>query len=87
MALQIRKSSYRGHDGFMVCGKDPKGRKVDVFCRTRRGALEMRDLIQEERDNDLKRMAEIFRRDTERDATLNEMAKRLIDALDRKEGQ
>lgn len=47
--MRILKSSYRGNDGFTICGTDPRGRSVRVFTRTRKVAEEVRDAL---KDND-----------------------------------
>ena len=33
--LAARRSVYRGFPGWLVCGIDAKGRRVDVFVQTR----------------------------------------------------
>lgn len=38
MALQIRKHTYRDRDGFLICGKDLKGRSLRIFTETRASA-------------------------------------------------
>ena len=36
--ISIRKSTYRGRAGFLICGTDPLGRRISIFTRTRESA-------------------------------------------------
>lgn len=40
--LQIRESTYRGEDGFLICGRDAYGRRAKVFTTTRASAEHIR---------------------------------------------
>ena len=43
--LQIRRKTYRGDDGFLICGRDGLGRSVSVFTLTRTSAERIRDKV------------------------------------------
>ncbi len=43
--LSIRPTTWRGEDGFLICGRDAGGRRVSIFTTTRGGAEHIRDRV------------------------------------------
>ncbi len=43
--LSIRPTSWRGEDGFLICGRDAGGRRVSIFTTTRGSAEHIRDRV------------------------------------------
>jgi hypothetical protein len=55
--IQIRRRSYRGRDGWLICGTDPYMRRVSIFTETRTSAETIRDAVKAGRETTL----EMFR--------------------------
>jgi len=32
--IQVRETNYRGEDGYLICGKSPRGHRVSIFTAT-----------------------------------------------------
>lgn len=57
MSLRIRATTYRNEAGYMVTGRDPRGRRVRLFTKTLAGAEHLRDVV---RSGDAMTMADLF---------------------------
>jgi hypothetical protein len=45
MRLAIRPSTYRGRNGYLISGRDGRGRQVSIFTVTRASAERIRDKV------------------------------------------
>jgi len=48
--LQIRKSTHRNQDGFLVVGTDTKNRKVSIFIKTKSDAEKVKQNILKDKE-------------------------------------
>jgi len=48
MAIQVRKSTYRGDDGFLICGVSRFGHRLAIFTETKDGAERIRKAYNDE---------------------------------------
>jgi len=43
--ISIREHTYRGKDGFLICGKNARGTKVSIFTVTRSSAERIKEKV------------------------------------------
>ena len=43
--VSIRPTTYRNQHGFLICGRDVRGRRVSIFTTTRGSAEHIRDKV------------------------------------------